>query len=194
MIQPVVWIVWLSVVAASHLLRSLATANIISLFGALFGGCQAVAELMTVRQRHAQQEPAERSVAQRRITENGVISRLQRALGPARAGQDTRARDLEYPRASRRAVLGIGLDNEGDVGVGPVDRLDGTFQGLSILEIVSRVRMVCQRRRQSIQAQGQAGCKSSDFRQRHLIILISMRGPSRPGFAVEARICHCRRY
>jgi hypothetical protein len=47
MIQPVVWIVLLSGVAASHLQKSLRTASIMT---SLIGGLQAETELLTVRQ------------------------------------------------------------------------------------------------------------------------------------------------
>src|ERR1022692_3734527 len=125
MIQPVVWIVLLSGVAASHLQKSRRTASIMKL---LIGGRQAVTEHLTARQSDCQQKPAGIAVAKRRITENSMISGLKRAFGPARAGQNPWARDFEYPGASWLAIFCIGLDDKGDVRVGPVDRLDGAFR------------------------------------------------------------------
>src|SRR3981189_2683196 len=101
--------VWLSGVAASHLENSLKPAPIITL---LFGGGQAVAQLLTIRQRDLEQEPAPVPVAKRRITKDRVISRLEGALGPARAGQDPRTRDFEHPCTCRIGILGARLDDE----------------------------------------------------------------------------------
>src|SRR5258708_35532379 len=139
MIQPVVWMVWLSQVPASHVQNALKAASIIT---SLFGWGQGVGQLLTVRQSDLLQEPAGTAVAQRRITENRVISGLKGALGPARARQHAGARDLENPGSRRLAVLGVLLDHEADVRVGPVDGLDGAFHGLGMIEIVGRVRMV----------------------------------------------------
>src|ERR1700728_707781 len=143
MIQPAVWIVLLSGVAASHLQKSPRVASIMT---SLIGGRQAETELLAIRQSYRQQEPTRIAVAKRRITENSVIPGLEGAFGPTRAGQNPRARDFEYPRASRLALLGVGLDDKGDVGVGPVDRLDRAFHGPGMIHIVSRARVVRGRR------------------------------------------------
>src|SRR5437660_1811617 len=102
MIHPVVWIVWLSEVAASHLVNSLKPASIIAL---LFAGHQGVTQLLAARQRDFLQEPAGIAVAKRRIAKSRVIPRLERALGPARTCQDPRARDVEGPLACGLVVL-----------------------------------------------------------------------------------------
>ena len=51
MIQPAVWIVWLTGVAASHLQKSLRTASIMT---SLIGGRQTETQLLAVRQRDFQ--------------------------------------------------------------------------------------------------------------------------------------------
>src|SRR5580693_10564846 len=166
MIQVVVWIMWLSGVAASHLENALKPTSSMS---SLFVGGQAVCQILTVRQRDLLQESAGIAVAKRQIAENRMISRLQRALGPARARQDSRARDFEHPCARGLTVLGVFLDDESDMGVGPVDLLDRAFHGLGMIGIVSRVRMVrrCDAAKTQDQAQAQACGKKNDFR-RHL--------------------------
>src|ERR1700688_2428197 len=93
-IQVVVWIVWRSDVAASHFENALKPTSIIT---SLFVWGQAVRQILTARQCDFLQEPAGIAVAKRQIAENRVISRLQRALGPARARQDPRARDFQHP-------------------------------------------------------------------------------------------------
>src|SRR5579862_9377568 len=150
MTQPAVWIVWLSGVAASHLQKSLSTTSIMR---SLIGRRQAEAELLTVRQSDFQQKSAGIAIAQRRVPEHGVIPGLQRALGPTRASQHPRARDFEDPRARRLTILGIGLDDKGDVRVGPVHRLDGALHGSRMLEVVRRARMVRRRRTRKTQSQ-----------------------------------------
>src|SRR5450432_3285904 len=65
----------------------------------LFCGHQGVTQLLTTRQSDFYQEPARIAVAKRSIAENRVISGLERALGPARACQNSGARDLEDPCA-----------------------------------------------------------------------------------------------
>src|SRR5438132_1490664 len=132
-IRPVVWIAWLSGVAASHLVNSLKAKSIIT--SLLFGRGQGVTQLLAARQRHSEQEPARIAVAKRRIAESRVIPGLQRALGPARTCQDPRARDFEGPCACSLAILGVGLDDESDMRVGPVDGLDGAFHGFGMIEI-----------------------------------------------------------
>src|ERR1700724_2480587 len=111
-IQPASWIVWLSDVAASHLQNSLKPTSVITL---LFGGHQGVTQLLTIRQSDFYQEPAGIAVAKRSIAENRVISGLERALGPTRACQNSGAGDLEDPCARWRSVLGVGLDDKGNV-------------------------------------------------------------------------------
>src|SRR5258708_3274302 len=103
------------------------------------GGHQGVTQLLTAGQSDFYQETARIAVAKRSIAENRVISGLERALGPARACQNSGARDLEDPRARRRGVLGVGLDDEGNVRIGPIDGLDGGFHGFGVLEIVCRI-------------------------------------------------------
>src|ERR1700736_4225834 len=103
MIQLVVWMVWLTSVAASHLENSLKPTSIIT---SLFSGRQAVGQFLTARQRDLLQEPAGSAVAKRRIAEHRVTSGLQRALGPARARQNPRARDFEPPCAGGLGALG----------------------------------------------------------------------------------------
>src|SRR5260370_39542482 len=133
-------------VAASHLLNSLKPAPITA---SLFGRGQAIAQLLTARQRDFEQEPARIAVAKRRIAENRVISGLEGALGPARAGQNPRARDFKDPSTWRITcrigilvdILGVRLDDEGDVRVDPIDGLDGAFYGFGMIEIVGRIRM-----------------------------------------------------
>src|ERR1035438_2396116 len=166
MIQPMVWMVWLSSVAASHLENSLKPRSIIT---SLFSGRQAVGQLLTVWQRDFLQEPAGTAVAKRCIAEHRVIAGLQRALGPARACQHPRARDLEHPGTGGLAALGVFLDDEADVGVGPIDGLDRAFHGLGMIEIVGGIRMV--RRCDAAKAQNQARSKKNDFRRHFLIIL-----------------------
>src|SRR6266436_7331115 len=134
--QLVVWMLWLSGVAASHLDNSLSATSIIA---SLFGGRQAVSQLLTARQRDFQQKPTGVAVAERRIAENRVISGLERALGPARACQNPRARDFEDPCTCGFGILGVCLDDEGDVRVGPIDGLDGAFHGLGMIEIVCSI-------------------------------------------------------
>src|SRR5450631_444222 len=132
----------------------------------LFCGHQGVTQLLTTRQSDFYQEPARIAVAKRSIAENRVISGLERALGPARACQHSRARDLEDPCTRRRGVLGVGLDDEGNVRIGPVDGLDGAFDGFGIVEIVSRIRMM--RRCDVAKSQHQAQGKENHFRRYHL--------------------------
>src|SRR5580700_11264435 len=107
MIQVVVWIVWLSDVAANHLENALKPTSVIR---SLFVGGQAVRQILTARQRDFLQEPAGIAVPKRQIAEHRVISRLQRALGPARAGQDPWARDFQHPCSRGLAALGVFLD------------------------------------------------------------------------------------
>src|ERR1700739_2121389 len=132
MIQPAVWMVWLSGVAASHPENSLIVASIMtSLIGRRR---QAVTQLLTVRQRDFEQESAGIAVAKRRIAKHRMITGLERAFGPARARQNARTRPFEHPRTGLAAILGIRFDDKGDVRVGPVDGLDGAFHGLRIIE------------------------------------------------------------
>src|SRR6266436_2693472 len=131
--------VWLSGVAASHLDNSLSATSIIA---SLFGGRQAVGQLLTARQRDFQQEPTGVAVAERGIAENRVITGLERTLGPARACQNPRTRNFEDPCTCWFTILDVFLDDEGDVRVGPVDGLDGAFHGLEVLDIVGRIRMM----------------------------------------------------
>src|SRR5260370_42179832 len=112
--QLVVWLVWLSGVAASHLDNSLSATSIIA---SLFGGHQAVSQLLTARQRDFQQEPTGAAVAERGITETRVITGLERTLGPARACQNPRARNFEDPCTRWSTILDVFLDHEGDVRV-----------------------------------------------------------------------------
>src|SRR6266436_9865334 len=134
--QLVVWMLWLSGVAASHLDNSLSATSIIA---SLFGGRQAVSQLLTARQRDFQQKPTGVAVAERRIAENRVITGLERTLGPARACQNPRTRNFEDPCTCWFTILGVFLDNECDVRVGPVDGLDGAFHGLEVLDLVCRL-------------------------------------------------------
>src|ERR1700722_3795887 len=154
---------WLSGVAASHLENSLSAASIIaSLIGRRR---QAVAQFLTARQRDFYQEPAGGAVAKRRIIEDGVISGLQRALGPARARQNPGTRHFENPWTGSLAILGVRLDHEGDVRIGPVDGLDRAFHGFGMVEIVGCIRMV--RSRHAGEAQHQGRSKESSC-GRHL--------------------------
>src|SRR5450631_1419617 len=132
----------------------------------LFCGHQGVTQLLTTRQSGFYQEPARIAVAKRSIAENRVISGLERALGPARACQNSGARDLEDPCARWRAVLGVGLDDAGNVRIGPIDGLDGGFHGLGMLEIVCRIRMM--RRSDTAKSQHQARNNESRFWRYHL--------------------------
>src|SRR5437764_3559187 len=164
MIQPAVRMVWLSGVAASQLQNSLKPAPIItSWLLLLFGRHQGVTQFLTARQRHFQQEPASIAVAKRRIAEHRVIAGLQRTFGPARARQNPRTRDFEHPRLRRLAIPGVALDDERDMGVGPVDGLDRPFHGLGMFKVVSGIGMV--RRRSAARSQHQAHSKSSDLRR-----------------------------
>src|SRR6516225_992440 len=121
MIQPAVWMVWLSEVAASHLDNSLSAAFIL---GSLILWRERVGQLLPARQHHLAQIAAGLAVTQWRILEDRVIAHLQRALGPAGPGQHAGARDLEDPAPGVLAVLGVTHDDEGDMRVGPVDLLD----------------------------------------------------------------------
>src|SRR6516165_11905740 len=132
MIQPTVWMVWLSEVAASHFDNSLSAACMSGLL--LVRRRQAVGQFLTAWQRHFSQKSAGPAVAKRRILEECVIADLQRTLVPARARQNPRGRHFEHPGFGRLAVLGVGLDHERDVGVGPVDLLDGGFHGLLVFK------------------------------------------------------------
>src|SRR6266446_7369600 len=138
-IQLLVWMVWLSGVAASHLDNSLSATSIIA---SLFGGRQAVGQLLTARQRDFQQEPTGVAVAERGIAENRVITGLERTLGPARACQNPRTRNFEDPCTCWFTILDVFLDDEGDVRVGPIDGLDGAFHGLEVLDLVCRLLLV----------------------------------------------------
>src|SRR5271166_3091195 len=104
MIQVTVWMVWLSEVAASHFENPVSRASIGRLL--LFRRRQAVGQLLAIRQNHLAQEAALLAVAQRQIVEGRMIAGLQRALGPAGAGEDAGARHLEHPGAGLRPVLG----------------------------------------------------------------------------------------
>src|SRR5271156_1169887 len=114
MIQPAVWMAWLTSVAASHLESPFKPASIIT---SLFGGRQAVGQFLTARQRDFQQKPAGITVAKRRIAEHRVISGLQRALGPAGSCQNPGAGDFEHPGSRLLAALGVLLDDEGNMRV-----------------------------------------------------------------------------
>src|SRR5258708_20301351 len=94
MIHPTVWIVWLSDVAASHFENSLSAASIAC--SLIVGWRQAVAQLLTVRQRHPLQETARLAVTKRRIVEDGVIPGLHRSFGPPAARQDPGPRHLDH--------------------------------------------------------------------------------------------------
>src|SRR6266576_5572541 len=160
-IHPTVWIVWLSDVAASHFENSLSAA---SMAGSLtVGRSQVVAQLLTVRQRHSLQEAARLAVTKRRVVERGVVPGLQRALGPAGARQNSGARHFEHPGAGLRAILGVGLDDKGDVRVGPIDLLDGAFHRLRVVEIVGGIRMV--RRCDAAETQHQTSSKNNGLRR-----------------------------
>src|ERR1700739_3945326 len=161
MIQPAVWMVWLSGVAASQPENSLMVASIMtSLIGRRR---QAVTQLLTVRQRDFEQEPAGIAVAKRRIAEHRMISWLERAFCPARASQNARTRHFEDPRTGLLAILGVRYDDKGDVRVGPVNGLDGAFHRLRIIEVVGRIRMV--RGGHAAKTQDQAGSKQNSSRQ-----------------------------
>src|SRR5260370_13693683 len=112
MIHSVVWMVWLTWVAASHLENSLKPTSIIT---SLFGGRQAVSQLLAARQRDFLQEPAGTAVTKRGIAKNRVISGLKRALGPARACQHPGARDFEHPCFCRLGILGVLFDYDSGV-------------------------------------------------------------------------------
>src|ERR1700691_1578900 len=106
--QPVVWMVWLSEVAASQPENSLIVASIMtSLIGRRR---QAVTEFLTVRQCDLEKEPAGIAVAKRRIAKHRMISGLQRALCPARTRENSRTRHLEHPRSRLVAILDVRFD------------------------------------------------------------------------------------
>src|SRR5258708_1221627 len=163
MIHPTVWIVWLSDVAASHFENSLSAASIAC--SLIVGWRQAVAQLLTVRQRHPLQETARLAVTKRRIVEDGVIPGLQRAFGPAGARQDPGARHFEHPGAGLRPILSYGFDDKAAVGVGPIDLLDGAFHRVRMIESVGGIRMV--RRCDAAETQHQTTGKNNGL-QRHL--------------------------
>src|SRR3984957_9511453 len=103
--QPAVWMEWLSWVVASQRENSLSTAStLMSLIG---GRRQAVAQLLAVRQRDLEQEAAGITVAKRCIVEHRMISGLQRAFCPARAGHDERNGHFEDPCSWLVASLGV---------------------------------------------------------------------------------------
>src|ERR1700733_1767637 len=132
--------VWLSEVAASQPENSPMTASIMmSLIGRRR---QAVAQLLTARQRDLEQESAGIAIAKRGVTKHRMIAGLQRAFGPARARENARTRHFEHPRSRLVATLAVGFDDKGDVRVGPVDGLDGAFHGFRIVEVVGRIRMM----------------------------------------------------
>src|SRR5690349_17827558 len=158
--------VWLSVVAASHLLRSLRTAALVMRL--LVGRRQTETELLAVRQGDAHQEAAGTAVAQRRIVESRMIAGLERLLGPAGTGENAGARDFEHPSLRGGAVLGIGLDDKGDVRIGPVHRLDGAFHGAGMLRVIRRTGMM--RGRNAAEAEKQAGRYKDNFRRHHCVI------------------------
>src|SRR3974390_2418697 len=161
MIQPALWILWLSVVAASHLENSLSVASIKGLL--VFRRCQAIGQLLAILQRYLAQQPAGPAVAQRRIIEGRVIADLQGALGPARARENCRARDLKHPGFRRLAVLDVGFDHKTDVRVGPVDLPDSASHDLRMLMIVSGGRMV--RSRTGHQAEHEHSNKHENLRR-----------------------------
>src|SRR6476660_6881003 len=162
-IQLVVWMVWFSGVAASHLDNSLSATSIIV---SLFGGDQAVSQLLAARQRDFQQEPTGVAVAERGIAENRVITGLERTIRPARACQNPRTRNFENPCTCWFTILDVFLDDEGDVRVGPVDGLDGAFHGLGVLEIVGRIRMMG--RCDATKTEDEARSKENGSGRRHL--------------------------
>src|ERR1700747_2658591 len=139
MIQPTVWIVWLSDVAASHFDNSASAACIA---GLLLFRHEAVGQFLAVWQPDLSQAAAELTVAQRRKLEGRVIADLQRALVPAGAGQNRWARDLEDPGFGRLAILGVEFDYEGDVRVGPVDLLYRPFHDPWMFVVIGGTRMV----------------------------------------------------
>src|SRR6516162_6688397 len=157
MIQPTDWMVWLSEVAASHFESALSTAVMI---GSLFLWLQAVGQFLAAWQRHFSQKSAGPAVPKRRILEECVIADLERTLVPARARQNPLRGHFEHPGFGRLAVLGVGLDHERDVGVGPVDLLDGGFHGLLVFKIVGGVGMV--RRHGTCEAQHQRSSENND--------------------------------
>src|SRR5689334_5552439 len=106
MIQPLVWMVWLSEVAASRFEISIRVACM-AVASLLLWRCQAVAQLLAVRQHHFLQQPAGFAIAKRRVEKLGVIAGLQGALGPAGAAQHARARHLERPSDRLSAILGV---------------------------------------------------------------------------------------
>src|SRR5258705_488764 len=122
--------VWLSGVAASHLDNSLSTTSIIA---SLFGGRQAVGQLLTARQRDFQQEPTGVAVAERGIAENRVIPGVDRTLGPLRACQIPRKQTFEFPCFFWFLFLDVFLNDEGNVRFGPIEVFDGVFLGLEVL-------------------------------------------------------------
>src|ERR1700733_4436250 len=162
-IQPAVWMVWLSGVAASQPENSLTVASIMTSLIGRRG--QAVHQFLTVRQRDFEQESARIAVAKRRIAEHRVISGLKRAFCPARARQNSRTRHFEDPRSRRLASLDVRFDDKSDVGVGPVDGLDGAFHGLRIIEVVGRIRMVCRGHPKKTQKKT---CRKQNSSRQHL--------------------------
>src|ERR1700722_6888922 len=94
-----------------------------------------------------------------------MIARLQRALGPARAGQNAGARNFKREGLRGLTVLGVRLDHEGDVRIGPIHRLDGAFHVARMLHVVSSAGMV--RGGDAAEAQKQACRNECDLWRHH---------------------------
>ena len=188
MTQPAVWIAWLSAVAASHLAKSPMMAPVTT---SLIGGRKAEAQFLAVRQ--IRLSSGTRRICRREAARSGK-SRDRRAAANAwssRTGSEPRGSRPRTPKSEpacrpwRRLSMTKVM-----CGLVQLTVLTVPSMRLRMLRVVGRARMV--RRTPRRLSPATSPLPGESFLSDTASILISLRGPNRPGFAAGERRCRCR--